>query len=206
MTTADRPSEDPITDAVLSESAYRRLRYERHSAFSQSVPETLTLLSASLGLLALLFPIYGLYPSSVAPYVGSADPMVAAPKAMLLGAFGGLLQLLSAGLLLGATAYRLRSAPLTEAQAHRVLDTEDFARYVGLGTGGLAVLGSVLLFSVGLGGGEAIASYIATMGRNPFVDTGTSVSVGEIALGAVAASLVVFYARSYLTVRLEAES
>jgi hypothetical protein len=199
---SDIQSDDSITRAILSGSAYERLRYERHSFFRQSVPRTLTLQSALLGLLALLLPMYGLFPDSVASYLPAADPAVASPKVLLLGAFGGLLELLGAGLLVGAAVYRVRLAPLSESQAHTAIDIEDFARYVGLGTGGLAILLTVLLFAIGFGGESAVTAYIETAGANPFVDSGFGLPVATVSLAAFVASVTVFYASSYLSVLL----
>ncbi|MBV0902055.1 hypothetical protein [Haloarcula salina] len=201
MSTDSQP-DDAIAQAFLSGSTYDRVRYERHSYLRQSVPRTLALQSALLGALALLLPMYGLYPDSAAAFLPASDPAAASPKALLLGLFGGVLQLLGAALLVAAVLYRVRLAPLTERQAHAALNAEDFARYVGLGTGGLAIVLSLCLFAVGLGGGEAVASYIAAMGRNPFVDSGFGVSVADVSLFAFAASVTVFFASRYLLVHL----
>jgi hypothetical protein len=112
------------------------------------------------------------------------------------------LELFGATLLVGSVLYRVRLAPLTERQAHAALNAEDFARYVGLGTGGLAIVLSLCLFAVGLGGGEMVSSYIAAMGRNPFVDSGFGVSVAAVSLFAFAASVAVYYSSRYLFVYL----
>jgi len=198
----DPQPDDPIARAFLSGSTYERVRYERHSYLLQSVPRTLALQSALLGALALALPMYGLYPESAAAFLPAADPATASPKALLLGLFGAALQLLGATLLVASVLYRLRHAPLTERQAHAALNAEDFARYVGLGTGGLAIALSLGLFAVGLGGGDAVSSYIASMGRNPFVDSGLGVSVATVSLFAFAASVTVFFASRYLLVHL----
>lgn len=200
---SDIQSDDNITSAILSGSTYERLRYERHSFFRQSVPQTLRLQSAMIGLLALLLPIYGLFPDSIASFLPAADPAVASPKVLLLGAFGGLLELVGATVLVGAAVYRVRFAPLSESQAHAAIDMEDFARYVGLGTGGLAILVTVLLFAVGFGGEAAVSSYIDTAGANPFTDSGFGLPVATVSLAAFVASVTVFYASSYLSVLLE---
>lgn len=202
---SDTQADDRITRAILSGSTYERLRYERHSFFRQSVPRTLTLQSAMLGLLAILLPMYGLFPTSVAGFLPATNPTVASPKVALLGAFGGALQLLGATLLVGSAVYRIRSGPLTEEQAHTALDVEDFARYVGLGTGGLAVLVTVCLFALGLGGAPAVDAYVAVAGANPFAPSGFGVTVATLSLSAFVGSVAVFYASSYLSVRLSVE-
>lgn len=198
-------SQDEITRAFLSGSTYDRVRYERHSYVRQPIPRTLALQSALLGVLAMLLPMYGLFPESAATYLPSTDPAVASPKVILLGVFGGILQVLGAVLLVGAAAYRVRKGALTEQQAHSVLNTEDFARYVGLGTGGLAILVCLALFAVGLGGGPAITSYVETLGENPFVASGYGLAVADVSLVAFLASLTVFYAGQYLDVLLDLE-
>lgn len=195
-------SDDKITRAILSGSTYQRLKYERHSFFRQSVTRTLTLQSALLGLLAILLPVYGLFPESVAGFLPATDPAVASPKVVLLGMVGGGLQLLGAGLLVGSVVYRVRRGPLTEAQAHTAIDVEDFARYVGLGTGGLAILLTVCLFALGLGGSAAVGGYIDVAGANPFAPSGFDISVASVSLTAFAGSVAVFYASSYLSVQL----
>ena len=201
MSTDSQP-DDTITQAITSGSTYERLRYERHSYLRQTVPRTLALQSALLGALALLLPIYGLYPDSTATFLPSINPDLASPKVLLLGVFGGFLQLFGATLLVGSVLYRVRLAPLTEQQAHAALNAEDFARYVGLGTGGLAIMISLCLFAVGLGGGDAVSAYIAFTGRNPFVDSGFGLSVAAVSLLAFVASVTVFYASRYLLVHL----
>jgi hypothetical protein len=195
-------TDDRITDALLSDSAYERVRFERHSYFRQTVPRTLALQSALLGLLALVLPMYGLFPESATSFLPAADPSVASPKVLLLGVFGGLFQLLSAVLLVGAVCYRVTMTPLSESQANKVLNVEDFARYVALGTGGLAILVTVCLFAVGLGGGPAIQSYVEVVGRNPFAASGFDIAVSTVSLLAFVASVLVFYAGRYLAVRI----
>jgi hypothetical protein len=195
-------NEDRITAALLSDSAYERVRYERHSYFRQTVPRTLALQSASLGMLALVLPMYGLYPNSAVQFLPAVDPVVASPKVLLMGVFGGLFQLISAVLLVGAVFYRVSKAPLTEEQAHSVLNVEDFARYVALGTGGVAILVTTLLFAIGLGGASAIESYVAVMGRNPFAASGLGISVSTVSLLAFVSSVVVFYAGRFLAVEI----
>ena len=194
--------DDQITDSILSDSTYERLRYERHSFLRQTVPRTLALQSAFLGLLAVLLPVYGLYPEGVDQFLPAVDPEIASPKVLLLGVFGGLLQVFGAALLIATAVYRVRKGPLTEQQAHAALDVEDFARYVGLGTGGLAIVLTVALFAIGLGGEGAVSAYIATAGANPFDDSGFGISVGTVSLAAFIASVMVFYAGSYFAVRI----
>jgi len=200
--TTDPQTDDRITSAILSGSTYEQVRYERHSFLRQSVPRTLMLQSALLGLLVALLPMYGLFPSGVAGFLATVDPATASPKVLLLGVFGGLLELFGAVLLIASALYRLRRAPLTESQAHTALDVEDFARYVGLGTGGLAILLTLAVFAVGLGGEGAVSTYVETAGANPFVASGLGIPIVAVSLAAFVASVAVFYAGGYLSVRL----
>jgi hypothetical protein len=200
--TTDTEADDHIASAILSGNTYERVRYERHAFLRQPVPRTLMLQSALLGLLVALLPMYGLFPTSVADYLPATNPGIASPKVLLLGVFGGLLDLLGAALLVVTALYRVRRASLTESQAHALLDIEDFARYVGVGTGGLAILLTVCVFAVGLGGGAAIDTYVGTAGANPFAASGAGLPVVAVSLVAFVASVAVFYAGGYLSVRL----
>lgn len=200
--TPNPETDDHIASAILSGSTYQQIQYQRHSFFRQSVPRTLMLQSAMLGLLVALLPMYGLFPTSVAGYLPTVDPSTASPKILLLGVFGGLFELLGATLLVGTALYRVKRASLTESQAHTVLDIEDFARYVGLGTGGLAILLTVCVFAVGLGGGGAVGTYVGTAGANPFVASGLRLPVATVSLVDFVASVVLFYLGGYFSIRL----
>jgi hypothetical protein len=195
--------DDPILDALVDGSVYDRLRVKRFSHFKQSVPRKLAIQSALLGLLALLLPVYALYPPGAGAYVPSLNPAVASPKVLLLGVFGGVTQFGTAALLVGATLYRFRHQPLTERQATEVLNAETFATYFGFGTGGLAVAVTLCLFLLGLGGESTLGWYITTMdGANPFVSSGMGLTVTHVATGALAGSIVVLSAWAYLAIQL----
>jgi len=77
--TTDPQTDDHIASALLSGSTYEKVQYQRHSFLRQSVPRTLMLQSALLGLLVALLPMYGLFPASVAGYLPATDPGVASP-------------------------------------------------------------------------------------------------------------------------------
>ena len=76
--------DDHITDSILSDNTYERVRYERHSFLRQSVPRTLALQSAFLGLLAILLPVYGLYPEGVAQFLPAINPLAIKPRGFLV--------------------------------------------------------------------------------------------------------------------------
>lgn len=194
--------DDPITRRVLSDSAYDRIRVERFSHFKQPIPRKLAILGLMLGSLALALPLYSLYPTDVTAYAPSADPAVASPTVVLLGTaaagvvFGAAMCLVAAGL------YRIRNAPLTESQAISAFNLQNFATYVGFGTGGFVVAVTLVLFALGLGGAESLAWYTETMGSNPFRPTGLGFTVTHFATVALAGALVVALAREYVATRL----
>jgi hypothetical protein len=196
------PDDDQITDAILSGSAYERLRLQRETYFSQSIPTKLTWQSLLLAGLALLLPLWALYPATVAEYVPATDPSLASPKVLLLGLIGAGVELFTAALLVGAALYRIHRYPLTEDQARTVLNVEDFASYLGFGTGGLAIGITVLYFLIGAAGGSAIESYVQKMSSNPFEASGVGLSVAELATFAFVGCVVLMTLRLYLRYRL----
>ena len=84
---SEQQCSDGITDAVLSDSAYERVRILRDSLFTQPIPWKLRVQGLLLAVLAATVPLYWLYPDGVAGYLTTTDPMTATPKVALLGAF-----------------------------------------------------------------------------------------------------------------------
>lgn len=196
--------DDRITEAILTGSAYERLRLQRQTYFSQSVPTKLTWQGLLLAGLVLVLPLWALYPDTVAGYVETMDPALASPKVLLLGLIGAGVELFTAALLAGAGFYRIRRYPLSEQQARTVLNVEDFASYLGFGTGGLAIGITICYFLLGVAGGGAIEGYIQSMRVNPFAASGVGLSVVELATFAFVGSLVLVTLRLYLHRRLRA--
>ncbi|MFB6151551.1 MAG: hypothetical protein ABEJ40_07080 [Haloarculaceae archaeon] len=197
--------DDPILDAFLSDSRYDRIRVERFSHFKQPIPRKLAVQCALLGSLVLLVPLYALYPQSTAEYLPTLDPVVASPKVLFLGAFGVAVELATATLLVAAALYRVRNDPLSEEQAATVFDVENFATYLGFGTGGVTIALTLGFFLLGVGGESALGWYVTTMeGANPFAATGTSFSVGHLATVALSGALAVLVARAYVASELAA--
>lgn len=195
--------DDHITSAFLSGSTYERLRLQRPTYFSQPITTKLTWQSLLLGIIAMFLPLYALYPQAVIEYLPAADPAVASPKIVLLGLLGALIELFAAGLLVGATLYRIRGYPLSERQARTVLNVEDFGSYIGFGTGGLAIAITTVYFLLGIVGGQAIEGYITSMdGINPFAASGVGLSVAELATFAFICAVILLSLRFYLRYRL----
>jgi hypothetical protein len=194
--------DDEITEAFLSGSAYERLRLQRETYFSQSIPTKLTWQSGLLAGLALLLPLWALYPETVAGYVPTTNPMIASPKVLLLGLLGAGIELFTATLLVGAALYRIHRHPLSEGQARTVLNVEDFASYLGFGTGGMAIAITVVYFLIGAAGGSAIEGYVQSMQSNPFATSGVGLTVAELATFAFVGCVVLMTLRLYLRYRL----
>jgi len=201
---SEQQTTDAITDAVLSGSAYERLRVCRHSMVGQPLTRLLSVQGLLLAVLAATVPLYWLIPDSVATYLPTTDPLTATPKIAMLGAFGGVIVFFSAMLLVGTALYRLEHAPLSESQAHEVLVVEDFTGGLTVGMGGLAVVLTVACLGMGLLGGETVGTYVATMdGTNPFASSLYALPLGTLGTTALAASVVVFGARWYVGRRFE---
>ncbi|MFB6178455.1 MAG: hypothetical protein ABEI77_01870 [Halorientalis sp.] len=200
----DRTTDDDhITDAILSGSAYERLRVQRPTYFTQPIPSKLTAQSVLLAGLALLLPLYLLFPATVAEYLPATDPALASPKDLLLGLVGAGVELFAAVLLVGTALVRIRWYPLSESRARTVLNVEDFASYLGFGTGGMAIAITMAYFVLGLAGGRAIAGYVTAMdGINPFVDSGLGLSVVELAGLSFVGCLCLLVVGQYLRRRL----
>lgn len=195
--------DDAITRAVLSDAPYEQLRYQRETFFSGSIPQKLTWQGLLLGGLALLLPLYVLFPATVAEYVPSVDPTLASPRVILLGVVGAGIELFAAVLLVGAALYRIRYHPLSREQATTVLNVEDFSAYVGFGAGGMAIGLTVLYFLIGLSGGQAVESYVKAMdGVNPFAASGVGLSVAEFAVFSFIGCILLLMLRLYLQLRL----
>lgn len=195
--------EDAILRRALSESAYERERMERFSHFKQPIPRKLALQGLLLGSLALLLPLYSLYPANTAAYLPSMNPVVASPKVLLLGAFGATIEIATAALLVGVALYRVRNEPVTEDEAETLFNVETFASYLGFGTGGLVIVLTLAFFLLGIGGESALTWYVETMGGiNPFTATGTGFSVGHLAAIAMTGALAIAIARGYVATAL----
>jgi hypothetical protein len=195
---------DEIAAAVLSGSAYERLRIERHSHFKQSIPRKLTWQTGLLVMLATVFPLYLAFPESAAVYLPGTDPTTANPQVLLLGVFGGGVELFAATLMVGVGLFRLRKAPVTERQAETMVNLETMASYLGFGTGGLAIFVTVGYFAMGLAGTGTLEAYTAfTDGVNPFAPAQVGLSVETVAVGATVAALCLLTVSQYLDVRFD---
>jgi hypothetical protein len=190
MTADENDFDDPIANALLSDSTYERLQVERFRHFKQPLPTKLLWMSGLLVALALVFPVALAYPE-FAPGVLGASPVFAAPRIALLGAVGGTVEVAAALVLVAVAVRRRQLEPsITESQAERLLNVEDVATLIGLGTGGASIALTDAFFLLGLAGPDAVAFFTAD-GNGPFLASGTDVTIGALALAAALAAVLV---------------
>lgn len=176
--------EDPIAEALLSGSAYERLRVTRLSYFGQPVPRRLAWQGAVLGALALVAPLWITAP----PEIRAAAGATASPTVLLVGVFAVGVQLLGAAGHAATTLVRLRADDMGERAAGHLLAAEEVSSLLGLGTGGFATAATLGYFLLGRLGPETVSSYVAAGGANPFAPSGLGVSVTAVAAAALVAA------------------
>ncbi|MFC7227507.1 hypothetical protein N0B31_08835 [Salinirubellus salinus] len=191
---------DSVTAALLGESHYDRLRATRHGLFKQPIHTKLRWQSVLLFGLALLLPLMAVFPADVRALL----PVTGAPKVVVLGLVGGTVVLVGGIVLTTVGVLRVRlEGRMTERQADTLLNVEEVASLLGIGTGGMGILLTLLFTSIGLGGVELVEAYVQTMGRSPFAATGVEwLSVNSVATLAFVGSVALFTASQYLRVEL----
>lgn len=188
-------SSDPITDAVLGESAYDRLRALRFGVFKQAIHRKLEWQSYLLLSLAALLPIAAALPHSTRVEYLAGELAVASPKLAVLG-FAGAILLVFTGLGHAGVAVRrlAREPDLSEFEAEQLLAAENVCSTLGLGTATLAVVITYAGFALGFGGASAVTAYVEVMGADPFAASQLPLSLGTIMvvslLGAVVLQLL----------------
>lgn len=191
-------SSDPITESVLSDSAYERLRYTE-GIITIPVSRVLAIQAGLLAGLALIWPLYALYPGAIAAHVPTLDPFGAAPKLLLLGVVGWVTELAAALILAGLWYYRQQHAPLSEESARTIYDVEQIAAGLSIVTGGFAIVATVALVSIGVFGEAAITAYLQGIaGDDVFAQTSHGLSVGHLAMLSVVSSALVLLLRDAL--------
>jgi hypothetical protein len=192
MTDTDHSLDDPLADALLSGSTYDRLRVQRFSYFKQTIPQKLVVQSGLLFTLAFVLPLAAGFPAETKALFAGHAPVVASPKALLLGLVAAAIELGTAATLIVVTVARLRIGPeMTVETARRLLNVEDVATLLGFVTGGAAVLLTVGFFLLGYAGPDALASFVTAGGTSPYTPSGAGVSVATLGLGALAGGLLV---------------
>ncbi len=198
---SDDHTNQTITDDIVSGTPYRKLRAQRWAQFKSPLQTKLAWQSAIVAALTLALPLYTLFPrASEAVPLGAAA--VASPKVLLLGVVGLAIETLTGTVLVAIGLYRLRAGPVDEDTAVTLLDLEDTAAAIGLFSGGLAVVITLAYFVLGALGTGAILDYVAIFGANPFVDSGTGISVVHLAVLALITSTTLWTVRQYLVFEL----
>lgn len=184
-------SDDPITDAVLGESAYDRLRAIRFGVFKQAIHRKLAWQSYLLLALAALLPVAAALPHSTRMEYLTGELALASPKLAVLG-FAGAILLVFTGLgHAGVAVRRLAREPnISEFEAEQLLAAENVCSTLGLGTATLAVAITYAGFAIGFGGASAVASYVEVMGADPFAASNVPLSLGTIAVVSLVGAVV----------------
>lgn len=184
-------SDDPITDAVLGESAYDRLRALRFGVFKQAIHRKLAWQSYLLLALAALLPVAAALPNSTRMEYLTGELALASPKLAVLG-FAGAILLVFTGLgHAGVAVRRLAREPnISEFEAEQLLAAENVCSTLGLGTATLAVAITYAGFAIGFGGASAVASYVDVMGADPFAASNVPLSLGTIAVVSLVGAVV----------------
>lgn len=189
----DKQFEDPIAAALLSDSVYDSLRVRRRSLFKQSLPRKLAWQSAILAALAMVLPLAVALPESTRTLFPTGDPLSSTPKILLLGAYAGGIEAIAALGLIYVGVRRLRhDGSLTERQARRLLDIEDMASLFSLVTGPFAVLAFDGVFLLAVSGNDAMATFFAAGGDNPFASAAIPVTLLEVTAVAGVLAVAVF--------------
>ncbi len=199
------PFDDPISGALLGDSAYDRLQVRRQGVFPQPVHTKLRWQSGLLFSLALVLPMMAALPAEVRPLLPEDGAATAtAPMVVWPGLVGGTIVLLAGVTLIGLGLARVQLEPrMSDAQAAALLNMEEVASLFGFATGGLGILLTLVLTAVGLGGVEAIGLYEQSTGGSPFAPGGVAwLSVNHVAIFGFVGSVGLFTASQYIRMEL----
>ncbi|MUV90640.1 hypothetical protein GJ629_12645 [Halapricum sp. CBA1109] len=188
-----RDSDDPITTAVLSGSTYERLRATEGSLFTIRPRKAMAIQALLLAVLALVAPMYLLFPTSVGPLLPTTDPITATPKLLVLGLFGWGMEVVAAVMMVGLYRYRTTRQPLSESQARTIFDVERISAGLSIVTGGLAIAFTVGIVSLGVGGESTLGVYLESVaGGNIFEQLSVAFSVAHLSIvSIIGAGLIV---------------
>ncbi|WP_267639535.1 hypothetical protein [Haloarchaeobius amylolyticus] len=173
--------DDHISKAIVHGNTYERLRVSRYSFFSGSLARKLTHQGVITASLVAILPLALAAP----PELAVGDPSVASPKVVLLGLFGLGVEVLAGTALVAVALARLRLDDIGERAAHRLLNVEDVASMLGLGTGAIAILVTVCYFGVASVAPGALETLRPAHGGGAFAASGTGLTVTMLAALAV---------------------
>lgn len=189
--------DDPVASALVGDSVYERLRYQRRWLFTQSIGRKLRWQSIELFLLAAGVPLLFGYPGGLASAL-EVDPLAPAPNIAILGLIGGAITFFAGLGLVGVALGRQRLEPMDEETATSVLALEEVASLVGLVTGGTTIAVTLLFVVLGITDAAAMEAYVATLGQDPFADTTVDIPVVLVAGLAFAGGVTLYTAAGLL--------
>ena len=123
---------------------------------------------------------------------------------VVLGLVGGTVVLLGGVTLAAVGLLRVRLEPtMTEWQADTLLNLEEVASLLGIGTGGIGILLTLAFTAIGFGGSEAVGAYVQTMGTSPFATAGVPwLSVSSVAAFAFVGGVALFTLGQFVRIEL----
>ncbi|WP_440990033.1 hypothetical protein [Haloarchaeobius baliensis] len=193
--------DDHISRAIVDGTPYERLRARRYSLFSGTISSKLRRQGLVLATLVATVPALA---AATATAKGGTTwaALFASPKLAILGLFAVGVETLAATALFAIAALRLRQEVVDERTAHRLLNVEDMAAMLGLGTGGLAVALVGLYAVVGVLAPDALVGLQPAQAGGPFSASGTGVPLAVIAAIASVLAVVTVVGGALLRERL----
>lgn len=172
--------DDRISRAIVEGTPYERLRARRYSLFSGSIPTKLRRQGLLLATLVATIPATAI---ATATSEGGTlwTALFTSPKLALLGLFAVGVETLAATAFFTIAALRLRREVVDERTAHRLLNVEDMASMLGLGTGGLAVALIGIYAVVGVLAPDALVALQPAHSGGPFSASGAGVPLTVLA-------------------------
>lgn len=185
----DDDIEDPVAESLLSEDVFRRLRIEQSMGVGWTTVRRLQAQALIAAALALVYPL------------GSVAEVGESPVIVVVGVFGGAVVTGGAGAVTAVAIARLRAdGDLTQTAAEELITLEELATMLSLVTGGAAVAATHVLFLAAIFAPETLAGL---MRRDPFAPTGTPLTLGAVAAGALAVSATVVLLSRWLDAELQ---
>jgi len=194
--------DDPVADALLSESAYERTRYRQFGWFNQSITRKLTVQSYLLHLLAAVLPVLAMLPEEIrVRYFGGPIADAAPTVGVAALAAAGVVTVGGAGLIAVALFVLARGDRLDDETARAVRSVERICSMTGLVTGGVATLAVYTFALMGFGGIETVQTWIAVGGGNPYAPSGIRLPLATVAAAVLGLGVGLRVAAAYFRAR-----
>lgn len=194
------PVDDPITERLLSDSPYERLRARQFSYFARPIDQKLAWQSYLLFALAALLPVLAAFPPGIRRTYFT-DVATASPKLAFV-ALVAVVFVAATGLGHALVEHaRIHLRPLDEYQARELVTFETLCSMLGFGTGGLATVSTYALVVLGFGGERALDAFLAVGGGNPYAESSLGVTVGTVAVLALVSGVVLQVLSAHTHVR-----